>query len=233
MKLARWLTPLLWIIALVALGLGLWASLTSPIDYQQGLMVRMMFIHVPSAWMSLFIYVVLAVCSAVSLIFRHPLSNVAARSCAMIGMCFTLITLITGAIWGKPIWGVWWVWDARLTSELILFFIYLGYIAIWSSIPDERQAGFFAAIMAVVGVVNIPIIKFSVDWWHSLHQPASISRFSAPAIHSDFLFPLLMMAFAFHILFFALWLTKMQATVYRQRLLMSRLKIGKGYDTEL
>ena len=136
------------------------------------------------------------------LVFRHPLGHVAAKSAALIGAGFTLITLITGAFWGKPMWGTWWVWDARLTSVLVLFFIYLGYLAIWTAIEDPLQAGRVSSVLAIVGFVNVPIVKFSVDWWNTLHQPSSVSRFDVPALHSDYLWPLLVMAMGFQLLFF-------------------------------
>ncbi|MEC6997990.1 MAG: cytochrome c biogenesis protein CcsA, partial [Pseudomonadota bacterium] len=136
---------------------------------------------------------------------------------------FTLITLITGAFWGKPMWGTWWVWDARLTSVLVLFFIYLGYLAIWTAIEDPLQAGRVSSVLAIVGFVNVPIVKFSVDWWNTLHQPASVSRFDVPALHSDYLWPLLVMAMGFQLLFFALWLLRMQTEIFKQKLRVRRL----------
>ncbi len=222
-RLARqWHRPL-WVLALATLAAGLYFAFTAPEDYQQGGAVRIMFIHVPSAWLALFIYVFVSFASIVGLVWGHRLGYFAARAAAPIGAAFTLICLVTGAIWGQPIWGVWWVWDARLTSVLILFFIYLGYMAIWAAIDEPLQAAKTASILAIIGLVNVPIVKFSVDWWHTLHQPASISRLAAPAIHPDILIPLLVCAAAFGFLFCALWLTRMQSEMLRQRLHARRL----------
>lgn len=174
-------------------GLG-WGLLYAPPDYQQGNTARIMYIHVPAAWMALFIYAAMAVASGVTLIWKHPVAELVAKASAPIGAAFTMICLITGALWGKPMWGAWWVWDARLTSMLILFFIYLGYIALWEAFDDPTRAGRAAAILALVGVINLPIIKFSVDWWNTMHQPASVLTLSGPKIHPDILWPLLIMA---------------------------------------
>ncbi len=217
MLLASRLHRPLWGLALVLLGGGLYMSFTAPQDYQQGVTVRIMFIHVPAAWMALFGYSFVTFASIAGLIWGHPLGHFAARAGAPIGAAFTLICLLTGALWGKPIWGTWWVWDARLTSVLVLFFIYIGYMSIWQAIEEPLQAARSAAVLSIVGFVNVPIVKFSVDWWHTLHQPASISRLGVPAIHADFLAPLLMMATAFMTLFFALWLTRIQTEIWRQR----------------
>jgi heme exporter protein C len=180
-------------IALLGLSLGLgWGLLYSPPDYQQGETVRIMYLHVPAAWMSLFIYAGMALSSAAALIWRHPVAELAAKASAPVGAAFTLVCLVTGALWGKPMWGTWWVWDARLTSMLILFFIYLGYMALWEAFDDPGRAGRAAAILALVGAVNLPIIKFSVDWWNTLHQPASVLTLSGPKIHPDILWPLLL-----------------------------------------
>lgn len=189
-KLLPWITAFLAIILPIGLYLALFAS---PADYQQGEMVRLMYIHVPSAWMALFIYSFMAVMSAASLIWRSPLSDIIARSAAPIGTMFAAITLVTGALWGKPIWGTWWVWDARLTSMLILFFFYLGYLALLHAFDDDVKAARAAAYLSLVGFINVPIVKFSVDFWSTLHQPASILRVSGPSIHSSMLIPLLLM----------------------------------------
>ena len=171
-----------------------WGLLFSPPDYQQGETVRIMYIHVPSAWMAMFIYAAMALASAAALIWRHPVAELVAKASAPIGAAFTLICLVTGSLWGKPMWGTWWVWDARLTSMLILFFLYLGYIALWEAFDDPSRAGRAAAILALVGAVNLPIIKFSVDWWNTLHQPASVLTMAGPKIHADILWPLLLTA---------------------------------------
>jgi len=193
----RWLP---WL-ALACAGLfavGLYGGLVqAPADYQQGDSFRIMYIHVPSAWMSLFIYLVMATAGAISLIWRIKLAELVAVNSATIGALFTFLALVTGSIWGKPMWGAWWVWDARLTSELILLFLYLGVIALYQAIEDKRTAARAIAILALVGVVNIPIIHYSVEWWNTLHQGPTITRFDKPAIHFDMLIPLLEMAVAF------------------------------------
>jgi len=178
--------------------LGLYGSLfAAPPDYQQGESVRIMYIHVPAAWMSLFIYVVMAIAAAIGLIWEVKLAEVIAASSAPLGAWFTFLALATGSLWGKPMWGTWWVWDARLTSELILLFLYLGIIALQGAITDRHNAARAAAILALVGIVNIPIIHFSVVWWNTLHQPSSILRSGKPSIHLQMLWPLLVMALAF------------------------------------
>lgn len=185
---------------LLILGLPL-ALFMSPPDYQQGDSVRIMYIHVPAAWMAMASYSFIAFASAIAFIWRHNLADLAARAAAPIGLAMTGLALITGAVWGKPTWGAWWVWDARLTSVLVLFFIYLGYIAIWDAVDDKARAAKFARIVALVGFINIPIIKFSVDWWNSLHQPASIIRPEGPTIDGSMLTPLLLMIGAYTVLF--------------------------------
>lgn len=189
-----------------ATGLTLTAGLfmglfIAPTDYQQGESYRIMFIHVPSAWMSMMIYVVMATSGAIALAWKTRLSEMVASACAPIGASFTIMALITGSIWGKPMWGTYWVWDARLTSELVLLFLYLGFMALQSSIDDPRRAAKATAILALVGVINIPIIHFSVEWWNTLHQPASVSKASAPSIHPTMLWPLLINAVGFHLFF--------------------------------
>jgi heme exporter protein C len=177
---------------------GLYYGLVkAPPDYQQGDSYRIMFIHVPAAWMSMFIYVVMATAGAIGLIWRIKLAEVMAISSAGVGASFTFLALVTGSIWGKPMWGTWWVWDARLTSELILLFLYLGVIALYNAIDDKRTAARAVAILALVGVVNIPIIHYSVEWWNTLHQGPTVTKFDKPSIHLSMLIPLLLMAFAF------------------------------------
>ena len=168
----------------------------APADYQQGESFRIIYVHVPSAWMSLFIYTVMAGAGAVGLIWKVKVADALARGSAPIGASFTFLALVTGSLWGKPMWGTWWVWDARLTSELILLFLYLGYIALQTAIDDRRTAARAGAILALVGVVNIPIIHYSVEWWHTLHQGPTITKFGAPAIHVSMLIPLLIMSLA-------------------------------------
>jgi heme exporter protein C len=207
-------------LAVVTAGLfavGLYLSFSAPPDYQQGETVRIMFIHVPSAWLAMMCYTVIAISSVGSLIWRHPLADVSAKTAAPIGAAFTFLALLTGSLWGKPMWGTYWVWDARLTSVLILFFLYLGLIALWDAIEEPSRAGRAAAILALVGFINIPIIKFSVDWWNTLHQPASVTRLDGPAIHPSLLWPLLVMALAFTSLFLWLHLKAMRAEILRRR----------------
>src|SRR3546814_20631491 len=184
--------------AALALAVGFYLALfESPADYQQGESVRIMYVHVPSAWMALFIYVAIAVASAVALIWRHPLADLAARASSPIGAGFAFLTLATGSLWGRPMWGTWWEWDGRLTSMLILFFLYLGHMALLNAFEDSQRGYRAAAILALVGVVNIPIIKFSVDWWSTLHQPASVLRLDGPTIHPSMLWPLPTVALGF------------------------------------
>jgi len=209
-------------VVLLLIGLYL-ALIEAPADYQQGDTVRIMFVHVPAAWMAMFCYSFLAVASAIALIWRHPLADLAAKASAPIGASFTFLALVTGSIWGKPMWGTWWVWDARLTSVLILFFLYLGYMALWEAIEDGQKAGKAAAVLALVGAVNVPIIKFSVDWWNTLHQPASVMRMDGPAIHPSMLWPLLIMALAFQTYFVTLLLARMRMELNLRRIRALRL----------
>lgn len=214
-RILPWLTGLTAIT--VAVGLYM-AFFVSPPDYQQGETVRIMFIHVPFAWGAMAGYMVIAISALGTLVWRHPLADVSARAAAPIGAAFTLVALATGSIWGKPMWGAWWVWDARLTSFLILFFLYLGLIALWQAIEEPARAARAAAILALVGAINIPIIKFSVDWWNTLHQPASVFRAGGSAIHSDILVPLLVMAFAVTLLFLTLHIMAMRNEILRRRI---------------
>jgi heme exporter protein C len=209
-----WLTAALLI--LLATGLYL-AFFVAPPDYQQGETVRIMFVHVPSAWLAMFGYVLIAIAALGTLIWRHPLADVAAKAAAPIGATFCFVALVTGSLWGKPMWGTYWVWDARLTSMLVLFLLYLGLIALWQAIEEPGRAGRAAGILALVGVVNIPIIKFSVDWWNTLHQPASIVRPGGPSIDPAMLWPLIVMALAFTLLFVLLHLIAMRAEILRRR----------------
>lgn len=197
-RVAPWTGALAGLLIVVGLYLAL---VVAPPDYQQKDAYRIMFIHVPSAWMSMFIYVFMAVCGAIGLIWRIKLAFLVSTSAAVIGASFTLTTLVTGSIWGKPMWGAWWAWDARLTSELILLFLYLGFIALQASIPNQSAAQKAGSILLLCGVINIPIIHYSVLWWHTLHQDPSISKFGAPSIHSSMLAPLLVMAFGFMLFF--------------------------------
>jgi len=195
----KWL-PWLGILFALLLVAGLYGGLVlAPPDYQQGDSYRIIFIHVPSAWMSLFIYVVMAFCGIVIIVWRMKLAEVVLISSAPIGASFTFLALVTGSLWGKPMWGAWWVWDARLTSELILLFLYLGVIGLYNAIEDKRVAARAVAILTIVGVVNIPIIHYSVMWWNTLHQGPTITKFDTPSIHWSMLIPLLLMALAFQV----------------------------------
>jgi heme exporter protein C len=194
------------------------AFFVAPPDYQQGETVRIMFIHVPAAWLAMMGYGVIAVSSFGLLVFRHPLADVSAKAAAPIGMAFTFLALVTGSLWGKPMWGTYWVWDARLTSVLILFFLYLGLMALRSSIEEEQLASKLTAILGLVGVAILPIIKFSVDWWNTLHQPASVAKIGGPSIHPDILSPLLWSAAGFTLLFFAMHMKAMRNEILRRRL---------------
>src|SRR5690606_28306396 len=198
MAFSAWAAPIFLVAALVLLAIGVpWGLFYSPADYQQGETVRIMYLHVPAAWWSMGIYAFLSASSFVGLVWRHALADVAARAAAPIGATFAAVCLITGSLWGAPTWGTWWEWHGRLTSMLALFVIYLGYIALWSAIEDEEKAARLAAILCLVGLINLPIIKFSVDWWSTLHQPASIMRSGGSAIHPSMLGPLLTMAVGF------------------------------------
>jgi heme exporter protein C len=178
-----------------------WGLVEAPRDYQQGDAFRILYVHAPSAWMSMFVYVVMAVAAAIGMIWRIKLAHAAAASCAPIGASFTFLALATGAIWGKPMWGTWWVWDARLTSELILLFLYLGYMALRSSFDDPQRADRASAVLAIVGVINVPIIHYSVEWWTTLHQPASVTKFDKPSIALEMLYPLFIMIVGFQLYF--------------------------------
>ncbi|HEX4890928.1 MAG TPA: heme ABC transporter permease [Alphaproteobacteria bacterium] len=217
-------------LTLIALGayMGLFVA---PPDYYQGEIMRIMYVHVPAAWMAMFCYGVMALSSGGGLIWNHPLAFVAAKATAPIGMVFTAIALITGSIWGKPTWGTWWSWDARMTSVLILLFLYLGYIALWNAIDEPVRAARTTAILALAGAVNLPVIKFSVNWWNTLHQPASLTRLDGPAIHSSMLIPLLLMALGFTMFYIWLLLLRMRGEILARRvrgLRLARVQAGQG-----
>ncbi|MBD3819467.1 heme ABC transporter permease CcmC [Brevundimonas diminuta] len=218
------LVPVLWICALGLLLLGTWFSFTAPGDYQQGDTVRIMFIHVPAASLGLMAYGALGVSSFFALVFRHPLADAAARAAAVPGAAFTALALVTGSLWGQPMWGTWWVWDARLTSVLVLFLFYLGYMALRASIDDEAKAARAAAVLGLVGLINLPIVKFSVDWWNTLHQPASLLRSGGTSVDPVFLPALLTMMAAYAVLFGAIWLTSIRTEVRRRRVLTLRAR---------
>ena len=225
LAIARAVTPWLWAATVICFAIGLYGSLvSSPADYQQGETVRIMYVHVPAAWMGLFVYVLMAIASAVALVFRHPLADVAAKTAAPLGAAFCFLALVTGSIWGKPMWGTWWVWDARLTSMFVLMLLYLGYIAIWQAFDDPHRAAALARVVALVGVINIPIVKFSVEWWNTLHQPASVIKMSGPSIDASMLWPLLVMAVAYTLFFLALHFMAMDNEIAARKLRSQRLQ---------
>jgi len=209
-KLAPWLGG----ISLLLMMAGVYLALfDSPPDYQQGDSVRIMYVHVPAAWMSMFIYMVMAISGMIGLIWNLKISNAVAISSAPIGASFTFLALVTGSLWGKPMWGTWWIWDARLTSELILLFLYLGIIALHSAIEDSRKAARAVSVLAIVGVVNIPIIHFSVEWWNTLHQGATVTKFDKPSIEISMLIPLLIMAIGFKFYYASLLLLRIRCEI--------------------
>ncbi len=190
-------TPLFGWLAIIGLGIGLYLSLIgSPLEEEQGHTVRIMYVHVPAAWCAMAAYTGIALASLISFVWRHSLADSAARALAIPGAVFTALTLITGSLWGRPDWGTWWQWDGRMTSVLVLLFIYIGYIAIWN-IAERKIAARLAAILAMVGWINIPIIKYSVEWWNTLHQPATVSKLSAPSATAEILWPLMVMGLAY------------------------------------
>src|SRR5262245_24790554 len=221
---AKMLTPWLFGTTALAFLVGVYLALfVAPPDYQQGDAVRIMYSHVPAAWMSRFVYACMAVARAVAFIWKHPLADVAAKASAPIGCVFTALALFTGSLWGQPMWGTWWVWDARLTSVLILFFLYIGYIVLWGAIEEPTRAARAARILALIGAVNIPIIHYSVDWWNTLHQSASVFRMGGPTITSSMLAPLLIMALAYNLFYATLLLVRMRGEISARRLRTIRL----------
>src|SRR5229473_314530 len=200
------------------LALGLcWSLILAPPDYQQGESVRIMFVHVPAAMLAEGVYYLIAIASFVALVWRHPLADIAGQAAAPIGAGFTVVCLATGSLWGRPMWGAWWVWDARLTSVLVLLFLYLGYIALVNAFDDASRGGRAGSLLALVGIVNLPIIKFSVDWWNTLHQPASVLRLGGPTIAVSMLIPLLVMALGFGLLFLWLLLLRMRTALNERK----------------
>jgi heme exporter protein C len=222
LALAGALLPWLAAISAILMATGLYLSFAAPEDYQQGSTVRIMFIHVPFAWLSMMCWGVMALAALGTLIWRHPLADVAAKAAAPIGACFTLLALVTGSLWGKPMWGTYWVWDARLTSVFVLFLMYLGVIALTRAIEDAGQSARAAAILILVGAVNLPIIKFSVNWWNTLHQPAAVFRMGGPTIHPALLWPLAIMALGFTCLFFTLHIAAMRNEIWSRRIASMR-----------
>lgn len=224
LRLSAAIQPWALAIALPSLAFGLFLALVqSPPDYQQGETVRIMYVHVPAAWMSMMIYSSMAIASAIGLVWKHPIAELYTKAIAVIGACFTALCLITGSIWGKPMWGTWWVWDARLTSVLILFFLYVGYIVLVSAFDDIERGLKSGALLILVGAVNLPIIKFSVDWWNTLHQPASVLRMDGPTLDSTMLWPLLTMALGFLSLSVWLALVRTETEIADRRIRVMRL----------
>jgi len=218
LSLAARVLPWLIGVTMLVLGYGLYRVYGAPDDYQQGATAKIMFIHVPSAWLATMTWGLMSIAALGTLVWRHPLADVAAKAAAPIGAAFTLICLVTGSLWGRPMWGTYWVWDARLTSVLVLFLMYLGVIALWRTIEDPSRAARAVAILTLVGALNLPIIKFSVDWWNTLHQPASVLRLGGSSIHPALLTPLLVMAAGFFLLFAALLIAAMRNEIYRRRI---------------
>ena len=218
LRLAARLLPWLAGLSAVTIAAGLYlAFFVAPADYQQGDTVRIMYIHVPAAWISMLAYIVMTAAALATLVWRHPLAEAAEKAAAPLGAAFTFVCLVTGSLWGKPMWGTYWVWDARLTSELVLLLIYLGLVALWQTIEEPGRAARLASILTLVGSINIPIVKFSVDWWNTLHQPASVFRMGGPTIAASMLWPLLVMAVGFTALFATLHLMATRNEVLRRR----------------
>ncbi|NQV48483.1 MAG: heme ABC transporter permease [Rhodospirillaceae bacterium] len=220
-----WMAVLTVGLGAAGLYLGLFAS---PADYQQGESVRIMYVHVPAAWMGLFCYMAMAAAAAVGLIWKHPLADLAAKATAPIGAGFTFLALVTGSLWGKPMWGTWWVWDARLTSMLVLLFLYLGYMALINAFDDPTRGIKASSILVLVGVVNVPIIKFSVDWWNTLHQPSSVMRMDGPTIDASMLWPLALMAVAFNTYYVWVMLIRIRTEVAATKVRSLRMKQAHG-----
>src|ERR1700720_4623235 len=215
--------PWLGAATVVAFAFGLEQAYFAPDDYQQGATVKIMFIHVPAAWLSMMAWGLMSLAALGTLVWRHPLADVAAKTAAPLGAAFTLLCLITGSLWGRPMWGTYWVWDARLTSELVLFLMYLGVIALWRTVEDPSRAARAVAILTLVGAIDLPIIKFSVDWWNTLHQGASVFRLGGSTVDPTILIPLLLMAAAFTLLFVTLLLAAMRNEILRRRVRTLRL----------
>lgn len=226
-----WTRFLVWpliIITALLFALGLWfAFFNSPADYQMGDTVRIMYVHVPTAWLSQFVYGAMTVSALGTLVWRHPMADVSMKAAAPLGAAFTAMALFTGSMWGRPTWGTFWEWDGRMTSTLILLFIYLGIVALWRAFDDQLRAARVVAIFTLVGAVNVPIIKFSVDWWSTLHQPASVFTAEGPRMPASLLTPLFVMFFAFTLLFITLQVVSMRTEVRRRRLLTLERKAAR------
>ncbi|KAB2705755.1 heme ABC transporter permease [Ochrobactrum sp. MH181795] len=223
--------PWLAVLSVLFLAAGLYmVFFLSPEDYQQGMTVRIMYIHVPFAWLSMMCYSIMAVSALGTLVWRHPLADVSIRAAAPLGAVFTALALATGSLWGKPMWGTWWVWDARLTSVFVLFLMYLGIIALSRAMDDPAKSAKPVAVLTLVGFINIPIIKFSVDWWNTLHQPASVFRMDGPTIDASMLRPLFVMAIGFSLLFFTLHMMAMRNEIWRRRVASMKKLAARNAD---
>jgi heme exporter protein C len=209
--------PWLAVATLAAFAVGISLAIGAPDDYQHGAAVKIMFVHVPAAWLAMGCWTVMSIAALGTLVWRHPLADVAARAAAPLGAAFTAMCLITGMLWGRPMWGAYWVWDGRLTSVLVLFLMYLGVLALWRTVEDPSRAARAAAVLTLVGAINLPIIKFSVDWWSTLHQPASVLRLGGPTLDKSYLAPLLIMALGYLLLFLTLHLAAMRNEIMRRR----------------
>jgi heme exporter protein C len=224
-SIANKVTPVLWVLTVLAFVVALYfVFFNSPPDNTQGETVRIMYVHVPSATLALGIYVLMAVASVMALVFRHPLADAAAKAAAPIGAAFCFLALVTGSLWGRPMWGTWWEWDARLTSMFVLMLLYLGYMAVWRAFDDPQRGAVLARVVALVGVINVPIVKFSVNWWYTLHQPASIIRSGGPSIDKSMLWPLGLMFLACALLFLSLHLLSLKNEVRERKIRADRMK---------
>ncbi len=232
LALVRIVLPYLVAITVLLLAIGLWMGFSVPDDYQQGRTVRIMFVHVPSVWMAMGAYMVMVSGALGVLVWRHPLADAAARSAAPIGAAFTFLGLATGSIWGRPMWGTWWVWDARLTSFLVLLIIYLGLIALWNAVEEPAKSARMAAVVVLVGALNIPIIRFSVEWFTTLHQGPSVMRAGGPSLAPHFLYPLLVMGLAFLSLFLTLHLMAMRNEILRRQIRTAQRKAARGHRSK-
>ena len=223
LRIANLAIPWLGGATVIVFAYAIYRAMLAPDDYQQGATVKIMFLHVPSAWLGMLCWGLMTVAALGTLVWRHPLADVTAKAAAPLGAAFTLLCLVTGSLWGRPEWGTYWVWDARLTSELILFLLYLGVIALWRTVEDPSRAARAVTILTLVGAVDLPIIKFSVDWWNTLHQGTSVFRLGGSTIDSTILVPLLLMAAAFTLLFVTLLLAAMRNEILRRRVRTLRL----------
>ena len=231
LRISRAIMPWCFFVTVTLMVVGLyWGLFIAPEDYQTGSAYRIIFVHVPSSYMSIFCYGFMAVASAVGIIWKHPLADQSARAAAPIGAIFTVLALFTGSLWGKPMWGTYWIWDARLTSELVLLFLYFGYMAVWGAIDDRAKAARVAAIVALVGAVNLPIIKFSVDWWNTLHQPASIMKSGGASIHPDMLWPLLICIVAFNFYFVTVLLLRIESQIINRQIRGLQIRMVEEKD---